>query len=264
MLVSTNSSWFVSFAAAAAPSIQLFAFPYSGGSAASYAHWRERLLTEVELVGVQLPGRASRMGEPLLRTMDALTEGLFEPLAARLYRPYVLFGHSNGALMAFSMLNRILHTSLPRPLGVVLSGKSSPTHAFEPPRLSRLAGAHLIEKLRTLAGTPPDLLYNEELMNLVAPILRADFALGESFRFADVHPGIAQIPALVMAGAADETPVESVFAWSDVFGQSCMTAGFEGGHFFINDNPAVLTYLNAFLARVAVRSVQASCPRTVL
>lgn len=233
--------------------MRLIAFPYSGGSASSYAHWRERLWTEIELVGVELPGRATRLGEPLLTTMDALTERLLEPLAARLQGAYVLFGHSNGALMAFAMLNRILHTSLPRPLGVILSGKSSPTHAFKSPRLSTLTGAHLVEKLRTFAGTPPELLDNEELMNLFAPILRADFALGESFRFGDVHPGIARIPALVIAGVADEIPVESVFAWQDVFSRFCSTASFEGGHFFINDNPAVLTYVNAFLARIAKR-----------
>jgi surfactin synthase thioesterase subunit len=164
--------------------------------------------------------------------------------------------------MAFAMLNRILHGSLPKPLGIVLSGKSSPTHPFEPPRLSRLTGKDLVEKLRTFAGTPPELLDNEELMHFVAPVLRADFALGESFRFVDVHPGVAQVPALVLAGEADETPVESVFAWQDVFAQSCLTASFAGGHFFINNNPAVLTCVNAWLARF-VRPVRESCPRTV-
>lgn len=243
-------SWFVCLRSADTPVIQLIAFPYSGGNASSYSDWRERLPAEVELVGVQLPGRGSRFGEPLLTNMDELADGLLDHLAARMSFPYVLLGHSNGALMAFTMLNRILHASLPAPLGIVISGKDSPVQPFERPQFSRLTGAALRDRLQRFAGTPTELLDNEELMSLVAPVLRADFALGESFRFRNVHADVARVPALVLAGEEDEIPVANVLAWQRVFAHSCVTASFAGGHFFIHSNPAVLTYLNAFLAKL--------------
>ena len=57
--------------------MQLIAFPYSGGNASCYGDWRGRLCAEVELVGVQLPGRASRFvkkgsGDEIRSTNPAL------------------------------------------------------------------------------------------------------------------------------------------------------------------------------------------------
>jgi thioesterase superfamily protein len=48
---------------------------------------------------VQLPGRANRLHEPLIFTMNDLTDILLPHLSSQRHKPYVLFGHSNGALV---------------------------------------------------------------------------------------------------------------------------------------------------------------------
>ena len=40
-----------------------------------------------------------------------------------------------------------------------------------------------IEKLREMNGTPPEILAHEELMDLMAPIVRADFTISETYTY---------------------------------------------------------------------------------
>lgn len=44
--------------------MRLFCFPYAGGAASVYAPWLDRFESSVELVFIQLPGRANRFSEP--------------------------------------------------------------------------------------------------------------------------------------------------------------------------------------------------------
>jgi medium-chain acyl-[acyl-carrier-protein] hydrolase len=107
--------------------VNLFDFPYSGGNAASYTHWRHWLPTDAALLyGVQLPGRGQRMTALLIADTDELLKQLVPELPPRLTLPYVLYGHITGALMAFAVLNRLLQLGTPAPEAIILSGKRSP------------------------------------------------------------------------------------------------------------------------------------------
>jgi medium-chain acyl-[acyl-carrier-protein] hydrolase len=243
--------WFVGLSGMGQRPLQLFGFPYSGGTGSCYAPWREQLVPEAGLVGIQLPGRADRLHEPLILTMHELLDSLLPQLRPRLNRPYVLYGHSNGALLAFAVLDRILREALPPPLGIVLSGKASPTCDSRRERWSLLPDDQIIHKVRSFGGTPEEVLCDPDLMCMVLPILRADFALGESFQLTTSHHAVAAVPALILAGREDHVPVAEVFAWTDLFSRSAVTASFDGGHFFINHGNAVVDCINGFLRRVA-------------
>ncbi|MGO1069148.1 thioesterase II family protein [Lysobacter sp. CA199] len=239
------SSWLIRFGDSRDAQMRLFAFPFSGGSATAYASWREWLPAQIELYCLQLPGRGGRMAEPLIRDMDDLLARLLPDLMPLLDRPYLLYGHSNGALMAFSAANRLLQLGAPAPRAIALSAKCSPTVDRPRERVSELPEDRFLAKLKSLNGTPPALLNDPELMQLFFPALRADFSLGENFRLPEVHPQLARIPGLILAGEHDETQVDDVFAWRDLFKESQQVA-MAGGHFFINTNPAFARTLGAF------------------
>lgn len=231
-----TSPWLVKLAGGDAD-VNLFAFPYSGGSAASYARWRRWLPPEMALYGVQLPGRGRRMAAPLIADMDTLLQQLVPEMLPHLTLPYVLYGHSNGALMAFAVLNRLLQLGAPAPQAIVLSGKRSPTVAWPPEHLSSMSDDELLQKLRDLNGTPAALLEDAAVMRMFFPAIRADFGIGESHRLRAVDPALRGVPALVLAGRDDDIAVSDVFAWSDLFADTT-TLALEGDHFFIHSNPA--------------------------
>src|ERR1041384_7147929 len=53
---------------------RVFGFHFAGGSALQFRNWDALVPDDIEILGVQLPGRESRYREPPLRELGALIE----------------------------------------------------------------------------------------------------------------------------------------------------------------------------------------------
>jgi surfactin synthase thioesterase subunit len=92
---------------------------------------------------------------------------------------------------------------------------------------------------------------NVELLDLLLPTLRADFAAVESYQHR-ARPALAAAPLVAYAGADDTVvDVAEVEPWCEHTRAPCHVRTIAGGHFFILDDPA------SFVARLAddVRAV---------
>lgn len=213
--------------------LRLFCFPYAGGSAAAFRGWQGELPEAVELWPVQPPGRERRMAEPPFTRLEDLVAALENLLVPLLDRPYALLGHSLGALVAFELMRHLVAIGAPPAVHLVVSGSraphlplpwSSPHHAMPVPQL--------MERLRELGGTPPEVLEHPELMELILPVVRADFEVLETYSFAAGEPLEVPISAF---GARDDPEVspEAVEAWREHTRGAWHSRLFDGGHFFI-------------------------------
>lgn len=247
--MSTNS-WFLSRPASPPrqPRLRMFCFSYAGGNGATYLPWQARLDPSIEIVAIQLPGRGSRIREEPMTSMPAL----IEQIAARIQfpdrLPFVFFGHSLGGLVAFELARycKLRWMRLPRTLFV--SGCDAPRFRSTIRNIHELEGDALIEALALYNGTPPELLAHRELMTLLEPAIRADFALAANYRY---QPGpMLDMPINVLSGRNDvDLDLEHVSAWQSETNGPCHVQWFEGDHFFINSQQAaVLAYLNTELA----------------
>jgi medium-chain acyl-[acyl-carrier-protein] hydrolase len=91
--------------------------------------------------------------------------------------------------------------------------------------------------LRRFGGTPEEVLEHAEMMALVEPMLRADFALGETYLFTPEPP--LPVPLSAYGGATDdEVPLWQVEAWKEQAGGAFRYVAFPGGHFFLHDDRA--------------------------
>jgi medium-chain acyl-[acyl-carrier-protein] hydrolase len=83
-------------------------------------------------------------------------------------------------------------------------------------------------------------LQDEELMQLILPLIRADFQLDETYTHrTDYEP--LDCPITVFGGAKDaETPESQLQAWREVTRSACEVRMFDGDHFFINTHVAAL------------------------
>ncbi|HEY4595173.1 MAG TPA: alpha/beta fold hydrolase, partial [Thermoanaerobaculia bacterium] len=81
----------------------MFCFPYAGGGASTYRGWGASLSSDLEVCPVQLPGRESRLREPALTSTESMVPAIADALAPYLNLPFVLFGHSMGAAIAFAL-----------------------------------------------------------------------------------------------------------------------------------------------------------------
>lgn len=236
--------WILRQPAAGPARLRLFCLPFAGGGASSYRGWRDGLPAGVELCALQLPGREARFGEPLLSEMQALVEGTLQAVLPLRDRPYAFFGHSMGAVIAYETARRLAECGGPQPALLAVSGRCAP---FLQPRVEPMHGLDddaFIQGLRRLEGTPAEVLENGELMQLLLPILRADFRAIESYRWREGPPLTSRL--LVLGGETDpDTDPPALQAWAEVTRGGCRCEILPGGHFFIaSERARVLSILS--------------------
>ncbi|MEV5844975.1 alpha/beta fold hydrolase [Streptomyces sp. NPDC051985] len=224
------------------PRVRLFCIPHGGAGGSVFRPWQRLLGPGTEVVPVQLPGREVRMTEPAETSVVRLAQRLAGPLARRAEGlPYVLFGHSMGALLAYELGLALQDSALP-PTALVVSGSVPPHIPRSTPALHPLPDPEFAAGLRELGGIPPELLADEEWCALFLPQLRADFEAAETYRTrAVLRPGI---PLIALGGADDPaaTPAE-VERWREL-GTDVTVRVFPGDHFFVFASAAqVLAFL---------------------
>src|SRR5438105_14018756 len=102
-----RNSWFLVPRRVRQPRLRLFCFPFAGGSVSTFVGWPALLPGDIEVWAAQLPGRAARIGEPAIGDMTLLLDRLEAAMAPALDRPFALFGHSMGAIIAFELVRRL-------------------------------------------------------------------------------------------------------------------------------------------------------------
>jgi len=219
--------------------LRLFCFPYAGGGASIYRTWPKGLSSEIEVWAIQLPGREMRLHEPALTRLEPLITILAEILAPFLTIPFAVFGHSMGALLSFELIRRLRQLGQPQPLHLFVSGRRAPHMSDPDPPIAHLSEATFITELRHLNGTPEEVLRNDELRMLILPLLRADFAVNETYCYIPAPP--LDCPISVFGGLDDhKVRQEDLAAWQAQTHSVSTLRMFPGNHFFLRSAQADL------------------------
>ncbi|HYR09958.1 MAG TPA: alpha/beta fold hydrolase [Longimicrobium sp.] len=217
--------------------LRLFCFPYAGGLASAFRAWQNDAPEAVDVCAVQLPGRETHWTQPPFTSLPRLLDALEEVLEPLMDRPYALAGHSMGGTIAYELARRL--QSRRPPVHLFVSGTRAPH--LPDPRGPRHALPHdaLVQELREIGGTPPEVLEHRELMEMVLPLVRADLELNDTH----VHvPGPPlEVPLTAFGGVHDPiVPAEAVEGWRAYTSGGFRLRMFEGDHFFIHSHHADL------------------------
>lgn len=234
-----NGLWLPVLRSVPRPRLRLFCFPYAGGSAAAYSRWPDRLPATVDVRPVQLPGRWNRIREAPLTRFDELIRALQDVLPPHLDCPFALYGHSMGALLAFETARWLRECRLPQPLHLFVSGRRAPQIPDDDLPAPDLDHDAFLERLGELNGTPGEVLRQPELMTLLLPTIRADFAVCRSYSYV---PGPSlECPLTVFGGANDKESAEGrLEAWRMHTTGPSTVYTLPGDHFFIHSAEALL------------------------
>jgi surfactin synthase thioesterase subunit len=189
---------------------------------------------DVDLLPLALPGHDGRLNEPLYTDLTVLANALSVELGRHaLDRPFVLLGHSMGALLAFEIARSLRRRGHGLPRLLVLSGCPA-AHAIvvkEP--LHELPDIELMNVLQQRYGGIPAVVgANPELWSLLAPVIRADFEMIETYVYAEEPP--LDVPMLVLGGTEDPAaPVAHLMEWRLHTTQDCSVRLLPAGHFFL-------------------------------
>ena len=224
---------------------RLFCFHHAGGSAAAFRLW-PRQLPEFDVCAVQLPGRANRFVEPALTDVVALVDGLVPVLLPLLDRPYALFGHSMGSAVACALALRLRDIGAPLPQCLFVSGRQPPHQPFPEWSMRGLTDAAAIAAVEhSFGGLPAEVLAHPELIEMMLPTLRADFALLEGYRPAPQAP--LPLPIVALGGHDDPCAApDHLQPWQAYTAQPLRMRRLPGDHFYLDAGlDAVLAVLRA-------------------
>ena len=233
-----KTSWIAYRKVKAQACLRVFCFPYAGSGAAIYRAWMKDLPETIELCPVQLPGRETRALEPACSRIGPLVEALSEELRPFLDLPYVFFGYSMGALIAFELARALRKCAAPVPSHLFLAARRGP-RILDPCPTGNLNNREFARQLAVIGGTPKEILQNPDLLELVLPTLRADFTLCENYAYLPDDP--LDCPMTICGGKEDaKTNQQALDAWGEETRASCDVKWFEGDHFFIHSCQAAL------------------------
>ncbi|MET9558478.1 alpha/beta fold hydrolase [Streptomyces sp. NPDC006645] len=222
-------------------------FPHAGGAASSYAPLSRELANDVDVLGVQYPGRQDRRRETPLAGIGQLADALAAEVRRELRGTYAFFGHSMGAVLAYETARRLRESGSTAPVRLFLSARGAPTP--EPGRHDRLStDADVLAAVRRLGGTTPAVLDDPELREMVMPALRADYRALGSYTWRGGQP--LDIPFSVLVGDSDPVvTVAQAFAWREHTTAATTVTVFHGGHFYLDGHlPAVAKTVTDALA----------------
>jgi len=217
--------------------VQLFCFPYAGGTADFFNQLAPWFSPSVEMEKLEYAGHGTRRREPFYQDFSQLADDLYNAVS-RLYQlggDYALFGYSMGSIAAVEVLVRIIQNKeLPPPKHVFLAAHEP----FDKRELMHFHGDEADEWIqkRTISfgGIPEKLQKNRTFWRLYLPLYRADYTLIANYNFSKLTLA-CEIPLTAFYGKQDVFS-EDMEAWRKYFHGECEFVEFPGGHFFITEH----------------------------
>lgn len=223
----------------------LLTLPFAGGNETSYERLRPFLPEGWEMRSPTLPGKGSRISERPLTDIHAMVGEVMAQMGELVPGPFILYGHSMGAMLAYLLCHRLLESGRPLPEHVFVSSFPAPSHHHDRHRGS-MTDEQFIAHMRTLGGLPPAVLEEPKLLRLILPMLRADIAAIDGYRHLERIP--LPVPLTVMFGAQETALVATVRDWQQETVHPIALQRFDGGHFFLYQRAEELM---RFMASVA-------------
>jgi surfactin synthase thioesterase subunit len=215
---------------------RLFCLPHSGSGASQFASWQNLLPPALDICPIQLPGRENRFREAPFTQIQPLAENLAVALEPYLDRPYILYGYSLGALIAFELARQLRRRNAAPAVSLHVLARPAPHLAQTEHPLRQLPDEIFLGELtRRFNGMSPVILQDQELMKLLLPTLRADITALETYVYKDEEP--LDCPIRAFGGRFDATTTEDdLRAWRRHTKNSFELEIFHGDHFFIRSN----------------------------
>lgn len=212
---------------------RIFCIPFAGGSASFYREWAEQFYPNTEICAIQLSGREDRLVDDLVVELDKAAEEIYQELLNYQDKPFILFGHSLGALICYETVLKLQRRNRREPDALIVSGCGAP---HVPPKefIYHLPKQQFKTELKKLGGTPEMILEEDEIFDLFYPMLKGDFEMVETYTCKECHPVHTKIFAF--GGTEDkEVLLDELLEWEKYTDNDFHYKMFKGEHFFVKE-----------------------------
>ncbi|MCB8816718.1 thioesterase II family protein [Desulfosporosinus shakirovi] len=159
---------------------KLFCLPFAGAGAMAYANWHRYFGWDVEVCPILLPGRESRISEPLIADAAEIAEEIYHGIQSELGEHFYIFGHSMGGIIAYE-LSQIIKWHENRYPEILFMSATTLKMPPKEKNIYEYSEEELARHLANSGGTYAELLENREFRECYFPIIRNDYKLSETY-----------------------------------------------------------------------------------
>jgi medium-chain acyl-[acyl-carrier-protein] hydrolase len=227
-----NSPWFKPTPGEASSGPLLICFPHAGGGGAAFRTWPAKLAGTARVLALHPPGRGARLAEDPLHSIGGSAEAIADALLPLTHEPYLFFGNSMGALVAFETARALRARGARLPAQLFVSARRGPRIAELDAPMAALDDAQFVAEVqKRYAAIPAEVAREPELMELLLPALRADFEALETYEYAAALPLDCAITTI--AGETDARATLTLRTpWRDETSGPFHQETMPGGHFY--------------------------------
>jgi external thioesterase TEII len=215
--------------------MQVFLIPFAGGNRYSYDFLIRRInQKELETISLELPGRGKRHNEADIHILnEAIEDYLRQIVTLRNDTPFIIYGHSLGAILGYYVTRRIESLG-DFPTALIVSGNPGPE--IKDNKQLILTDEALKDKLRNLGGISEEILKNEEVFEFFKTSIKADFNILHDEQNSQNAAGRINTPIYALMGDSEEN-VDHIESWKHFTSSKFTYKIFPGNHFFIHQHP---------------------------
>ncbi len=233
MLAKLDSTWFLNIKSHPESRATLICFPHGGGSASVFWPW-QAIPLELDIWALKLPGRDKRIAETPITSPTELVNLILEALPKSFSKPFIFYGHSMGAGIAFELILELQKQKRRLPSLYIASGREPPHYKYRH-SVNNLDDDELIHYVKSLGSAPDNLPTNTDFLKLYLPKIRADYILNANIP--QRNPITLPIPIAIINGKEDRLlEMKNLQDWSLYSSYPVHSSFLSGNHFFIENN----------------------------
>ncbi len=233
-------------------SSKIIFFHHAGGTASFYNGWSELFPRDIEVCAVQLPMRANRIREDMPESIEHLARNFMEENVGLFDKPFVLFGHSMGAQIAFEVSCQLGRKGI-TPQALFVSACEAPLAPAQKDTSAKDAEeSEIIQILKDYGYMADDEILNDpDFRSYYIPIARQDFYISE--RYFKPQSKILSCPIYSLTGTHDPFVTQSMCqGWQGYTDCTCTFVEFLGDHFYLVQQKEKIAHLIGKVCRKAV------------
>lgn len=216
--------------------MKIIAFPFAGGNMYSYDFLKPFLKKyNVDLKVFEYAGRGSRYQEKLATSVDEIAKDLYAKTVSYINKneQYVIYGHSMGALIAYTVCHKLEEHDLNNPLRLIVSGRKAPS-VNDKKKIADYPSKEFWKEVIEFGGIPKEMQKEKALLKFFEPILKADFKAVEEYEHQVIKPLTTSLDVMY---AESELDHELDFLnWQKETIQPLKIKSYKGDHFFIYEH----------------------------
>lgn len=229
----SKSKWFAYASDNSNSSLNLFCFPYAGGSASLFVQWKKHFGSEVSVYPVLYPFREARRSERMPDTVQQLAKEFVDDNEEMLRSgKFAIFAHCAGASIAYETVIYARKKLSIEPEFIIVSGAEPPKNSISAfAGMSDAGDDEFLQYLIDSHFVKPDVVNNKGFLTYYIPIIREDFK--SLFKYNMTKSEKLSCPIYCFFGQYDQVIfISELDKWRNYTSAETIYRQFSGDHYY--------------------------------